>query len=124
MFAVTSFFSSAIWFSQLRVMIGLSMQRTFAAVWRTFTATGIMSGGVYWFLAVWPYGATIPGKVIALILAVALGGVLYIVPLLGLWQLCGRPAGPEDHAAKAIPQLLARLGLRLDKPVAAGGFDR
>jgi len=122
MFAVTSFFSSAIWFSQLSVMIGLSMKRTFAAVWRTFTATGIMSGGVYWFLVAWPYGATMPGKIIALILAVALGGILYIVPLLGLWQLCGRPAGPEDHAAKAIPQLLARLGLRLDKPVAAGGL--
>jgi len=122
MFAVTSFFSSAIWFSQLTVMIGLSMRRTFAAVWRTFTATGIMSGGVYWFLVAWPYDATMPGRVIELILAVALGGVLYIGPLLGLWLLCGRPAGPEDHAAKAIPQLLARLGLRLDKPVPAGGL--
>jgi lipopolysaccharide exporter len=122
MFAVTSFFSSAIWFSQLTVMIGLSVGRTLAAVWRTFTATGIMSAGVYYFLSIWPYGGTMPGRILELILAVLLGGVLYIGPLLGLWLLCGRPAGPEDHAAKAIPQLLARLGLRLEKPVPAGGL--
>jgi lipopolysaccharide exporter len=120
MFAVTSFFSSAIWFSQLTVMIGLSIRRTFAAVWRTFTATGIMSAGVYYFLSVWPYGGTTPGRVLELILAVALGGILYTGPLLGLWLLGGRPEGPEDHAAKALPSLLARLGLRL--PLPAGGL--
>jgi len=120
MFAVTSFFSSAIWFGQLTVMIGLSLKRTFAAVWRTFAATGIMSAGVYYFLVVWPYADSTPGRVAELIIAVSMGGLLYIGSLFGLWQLCGRPEGPEDHAAKALPSLLARLGLRL--PLPAGGL--
>jgi lipopolysaccharide exporter len=120
MFALTSFFSAAIWFGQLTTMIHLSIRRTLAAVWRTFAATGIMSAGVFYFLSIWPYGATTPGHIAELVLAIALGGLLYVGPLLGLWVLCGRPAGPEDHAAKAIPQLLARLGLRLEKPVPAG----
>ena len=120
MFAVTSFFSSAIWFGQMTIMIELSIRRTIAALWRIFTATAIMSGGVFYFLSIWPYGETTPGRIAELVIAVALGGALYIGPLLGLWILCGRPAGPEDHAAKAIPQLLARLGLR--SPVPAGGL--
>ena len=44
------------------------------------------------------------------------GGPLLSLPPLG----GGRPEGPEDHAAKALPSLLARLGLRL--PVPAGGL--
>jgi lipopolysaccharide exporter len=120
MFALTSFFGSVIWFGQLTVMIHLSIRRTLAAVWRTFAATAIMSAGVYYFLSVWPYGDTTPGRVAELILAMAIGGTLYIGPLLGLWVLCGRPAGPEDHAAKAIPKLLSRLGLGGEKPVIAG----
>jgi lipopolysaccharide exporter len=120
MFALTSFFGSVIWFGQLTVMIHLSIRRTLAAVWRTFAATAVMSAGVYYFLSIWPYGDTTPGRVAELILAIAIGGILYIGPLLGLWVLCGRPAGPEDHAAKAIPMLLARLGLGSEKPVIAG----
>jgi len=101
-------------------MIGLSAGRTFAAVWRTFAATGIMSAGVYYFLSIWPYADSTPGRAGELIIAVLLGGLLYIGSLFGLWQLCGRPEGPEDHAAKALPSLLARLGLRL--PLPAGGL--
>jgi lipopolysaccharide exporter len=120
MFALTSFFGSVIWFGQLTVMIHLSIRRTLAAVWRTFAATAIMSAGVYYFMSIWPHGDTTPGRVAELILAMAIGGTLYIGPLLGLWVLCGRPAGPEDHAAKAIPKLLSRLGLGGEKPVIAG----
>ncbi len=120
MFAFTSFFSSAIWFGQLATMIGLSIKRTVAAVWRTFAATGIMSIGVFYFLTAWPYGSTTPGRTAELALAVVIGGALYIGPLLGLWLSCGRPQGPEDHAATAVPQLLARLGILAEKPAAVG----
>ncbi len=119
MFALTSFFSSAIWFGQLTTMIGLSIKRTLAAVWRTFTATGIMTAGVAYFLSIWPYDATMAGRSGELAIAIAIGGLLYTGPLLGLWVLCGRPTGPEDHAAKAMPKLLARLGLFTEKPVSA-----
>ncbi len=119
MFALTSFFGSVIWFTQLTVMIHLSIRRVVRAVWRTVMATAIMAAGVYYFLSIWPYGATTPGRSIELVFAIAIGGILYIGPLLGLWVLGGRPAGPEAHAAKAIPQLLARLGLGFEKPVPA-----
>jgi O-antigen/teichoic acid export membrane protein len=110
MFALTSFFSSALWFGQLTTMIGLSLKKTFAAVWRTFAATAIMAGGVSYFLSVWPDDGSAPDRVLELIVAVTLGGGLYLAPLLGLWSLCGRPPGPEDHALKAIRQLIARFG--------------
>jgi hypothetical protein len=84
---------------------------TFAAIWRILVATAVMTAGVLYFLSIWPYGNEFGGRVAALILAVILGGLLYIGPLLGLWVLSGRPTGPEDHAAKAIPQLLARFGI-------------
>lgn len=120
MFAFTSFFSSTIWFSQLVKMIGLSIGQVFAATWRTFVATGIMAAGVSYFISVWPYDDTTAGRIPALVISIALGGVLYIGPLLALWFLCGRPAGPEAHAAKAFPQLLARFGLRIGKPMPVG----
>jgi PST family polysaccharide transporter len=110
MFALTSFFSSALWFGQLTTMIGLSLKKTFAAVWRTFAATAIMAGGVSYFLCVWPDDGSAPDRVLELIVAVTLGGGLYLAPLLGFWSLCGRPPGPEDHALKAIRQLIARFG--------------
>jgi O-antigen/teichoic acid export membrane protein len=110
MFALTSLFSSAIWFQQLAVMIHLSMKATFAAVWRIGAATAAMSAGVLYFLALWAHGDDFVSRAIELFLAVAFGGILYIGTLLGLWLLCGRPVGPENHAAKAIPKLLARLG--------------
>jgi len=110
MFAITAFLSSAIWYIQLSIMIGLSMGRTFLAVWRILTATGIMAAGVWYFIATWPHGETTPGRILALGLAVVLGGVLYGGSLLLLWAMSGRPEGPEDHAVKALGQLAGRLG--------------
>jgi PST family polysaccharide transporter len=110
-FAFTSFFSSAIWLQQLAVIIHLSMKSLFLAVWRVGVATAVMSAGVRYFLALWGNGEDFFSRVFALIFAVALGGILYIGTLLGLWLFSGRPEGPENHAAEAIPKLLARLGI-------------
>lgn len=119
MFALTSFVSSAIWFTQLAIMIGLSIGRTAAAVWRTIAATGVMTLGVVLLLRTWPYPDSTIGRSAELAIAVIVGGILYIGPLLGLWFLSGKPTGPEDHAVTAIPQLLARLGLPSGKTAVA-----
>lgn len=111
MFALTSFFSSAIWFQQLTVMIRLSMRVTFAAIWRILAAVAIMTAGVLYVLTAWPYGDDFGGRIAELVIAIVFGGILYIGTLFGLWQMSGRPTGPEDHAMKAIPQLLARFGI-------------
>jgi lipopolysaccharide exporter len=110
-FALTSLFSSAVWFQQLAVMIHLSLKATFASLWRIGMATIIMSGGVLYFLLLWPYGDDYISRAAELVIAVAIGAFFYVGTLLGLWVLTGRPAGPELHAAKAIPGLLARLRL-------------
>jgi O-antigen/teichoic acid export membrane protein len=111
MFAITNFLSSAIWFGQLTTMIHLSLRQTFAATWRTLAATAIMAAGVWYFLVLWPYGNSSAIEIIELILAVMLGGGLYLGFLGGLWRLSGRPAGPEDHVVRALGQLAVRLNL-------------
>jgi O-antigen/teichoic acid export membrane protein len=118
MFALTSFFSSAIWFQQLTVMIRLSMRVTFSAIWRILAAVAIMTAGVLYVLSAWPYGDNFGGRIAELTVAVVFGGILYIGSLFGLWRLSGRPTGPEDHAMKAIPQLLARFGIGQKAPSA------
>jgi O-antigen/teichoic acid export membrane protein len=110
MFALTSFFSSALWFAQLMRMIRLSLITVIRAVWRVFAATAIMAACVSYWLTLWTDGAGSTGRVVELVAAVALGGAAYIGVLLGLWWLSGRPAGPEDHAVRTGRQLLARLG--------------
>jgi O-antigen/teichoic acid export membrane protein len=109
MFALTSFFSSALWFAQLTVLIGLSLKRTFAAVWRTLLATAIMAACVSYFLWVWPDSGYAAARAVRLVLSVGLGGAVYLGALLGLWVISARPAGPENHALMAIRQLIARL---------------
>ncbi len=108
MFALTSFFSSAIWFGQLSIMIHLSLVTTLKAVWRTFVATAAMAVGVLWLLTNWTNDPGPIGRIVELVAAVALGGALYGGVLLALWRFSGRPAGPEDHALHAIGQMLAR----------------
>jgi O-antigen/teichoic acid export membrane protein len=119
MFAITSFFSSAIWFGQLAIMIRLSLVTTFKAVWRTLAATAVMAAGVRYCLAIWPQEIGSGGRLVELISVVAVGGVIYAGVLLGLWLLSGRPAGPEDHAIKAIGQLIARFEAGRRKTAAA-----
>jgi O-antigen/teichoic acid export membrane protein len=115
MFAITSFFGSAIWLGQLTTMIHLSLKATFAATWRTLAATAAMSAGVYYFMAAWSPGALSAEQAVELGLAIVLGGAVYLGALLSLWVLCGRPSGPEDHAIRAIEQLAARLHLTARK---------
>jgi O-antigen/teichoic acid export membrane protein len=119
MFAVTSFFGAAIWFGQLTFMIHLSIRRTIRAIWRTLAATIVMAAGVSAFLWAWPFDDGAAGRAVALVIAIGIGGVLYIGSLLGLWVLSGRPAGPEDHALKAVSQITARFGVARAKAAAA-----
>jgi hypothetical protein len=70
-------------------------------------------------LALGVYGDDFFSRTVELILAVALGGVLYVGTLLALWWVSGRPAGPENHAVEAIPKLLSRFGLGSKTPSVA-----
>lgn len=119
--AITSFFGSAIWFAQLRSIIGHLTRDTFRATWRVAVATSVMAAGVLYLQAVWPQSAEIPIMIAQLAGESVLGAVLYVGVLLGLWRLAGRPAGPEDHAFTAALQLLPRLGafLHLGRPASS-----
>jgi O-antigen/teichoic acid export membrane protein len=111
MFALTSFFSSAIWFGQLSFMIHLSLRTTARAIWRIMVATAAMAAAVFAMLSQWGPNAGAAERALELVSAVILGGFVYGGVLIGLWFLSGRPAGPEDHAIRAGGKLLARLEL-------------
>lgn len=115
-FALTTLVSSIIWVQQLTVIIHLPMKVLFASVWRIAVSTAVMSLGLRYFLGLGGYGEDFFSHIIELILAVVVGGILYIGTLLGLWWASARPAGPENHAAEAIPKLLARMGLGSKTP--------
>jgi hypothetical protein len=119
MFALTSFFSSAIWFGQLTTMIGLSLMETWRAIWRTLAATGAMAAAVYYFIAAWGDDAGVTARLTELVVAIILGGLVYIGVLLCLWLMGGRPSGPEALASRAFGRLWARLDMMRHKPAAA-----
>ncbi len=119
MFALTSFFSSAIWFGQLTTMIGLSLMETWRAIWRTLAATGAMAAAVYYFIAAWGDDAGVTARLTELVVAIILGGMVYIGVLLCLWLMGGRPSGPEALASRAFGRLWARLDMMRHKPAAA-----
>jgi O-antigen/teichoic acid export membrane protein len=119
MFAFTTLFSSAIWFGQLTTMIGLSLMETWRAVWRIVVATGAMSAAVYYLMMSWSAGDGMTSRLTELAATISLGGFTYIGMLLGLWFLCGRPAGPEYLASKAFHRLWTRVDALRHKPAAA-----
>jgi lipopolysaccharide exporter len=119
MFALTSFFSSAVWFGQLTTMIGLSLKETFQAVWRTLAATGAMSILVFYFINSWQGDTGATSRLVELVLAILLGGITYVGMLLGLWMLCGRPSGPEYLASRAFRRLWERADQFRRKTAAA-----
>ena len=108
--ALTSVFSSGLWFFQVTYIIHLSLRKMFAQTWRTGLATLIMIGGVLYLQTLWPQSAETGAMFVQFAAQVAGGGILYIAAILTLWRLSGRPGGPENHALLIVGHTLPRLG--------------
>lgn len=51
--------------------------------------------------------------VLALLLCVAAGGIVYVMTMYVLWRLAGRPDGAEEFAFRRMQSVLAKMGIRL-----------
>jgi lipopolysaccharide exporter len=51
--------------------------------------------------------------VIALLLCVAVGALVYGLVIYALWRLAGAPEGPEDFVVQKVEQILRKIGIRI-----------
>jgi hypothetical protein len=69
-----------------------------ARIWRPGAASCVMGASVYWVREILAGLAPVPGSLVRLIILIAIGITVYVGALLGLWNLLGRPDGPERSA--------------------------
>ena len=117
--AAVSFFSTSILFTQLIVIIDLSVRRVIAALWRVMVATAVMASGVAYLQYLWPQSGQMPEMIGQLSSQIALGAFLYIGVLIALWRASGRPSGAEAHALEVLQKGLARMSRRGGRVAAA-----
>ncbi len=84
-------------------LLGLGAGRIAAVLWRTLLAAAAMAAGVA------AAAAAVEPPLARLVAGIGVGLPLFVASLLGLWWLCGRPAGAERT-------LLARLGELVGRP--------
>jgi hypothetical protein len=79
-------------------LLGLSVWRLCAVVWRPALAAGAMAVVLRFMIEHWSLEASVLG----LVESVATGVVVYTAALLTLWLCSGRPPGPERLAISAL----------------------
>jgi PST family polysaccharide transporter len=78
-------------------IIHLSPWRQVSRCWRSFLSAATMVGVVYTARFSLPFGDSVLDQSLGLLLCCAIGGLVYPAAHLSLWQLCGRPDGPEKE---------------------------
>lgn len=96
---------------QVQSLIGGSLLDAFVAGWRSFAAAGLMVLVLWLWPAADPVGRGEFLVAVDLILHALLAAAVYGGVHLLLWNLSGRPAGPEAKAMAALAALRRRLGL-------------
>jgi O-antigen/teichoic acid export membrane protein len=69
-----------------------------ARIWRPGAASCVMGASIYWAREILAGLTPAPGSLMRLIILIAIGVTVYVGALLGLWNLLGRPDGPERSA--------------------------
>jgi len=77
-------------------------------VWRAIAAAAVMSAGVLILRVVMPVSSELHAATLELCAAVALGAVLYVGTLIGLWVMSGRPVGPEQQVLGVVLEVIRR----------------
>ena len=90
---------------------GISPAAVGTVIWRTVAACLVMSGAVLTLLDFWPRTGATLSLFLELCCACVLGAFAYVVALLLLWRICGRPPGAEKHALQIVSSLAKRIGL-------------
>ena len=113
--------SSALDFVLVNRLLHLSISRLLAGCWRSVVSVIVMVAAVRELQALWPISQSSGNLASMLIVAVAVGGVVYSVCGLILWILAGRPRGAERHLFEAIKMALKGLSRTLYRARAAHG---
>jgi lipopolysaccharide exporter len=91
----------------------LSLKGYTARLWRPFVASLVMTLTLFALKRTLPLGQGTGAYVLALLLCVAVGAIVYSLTLYLLWRLASRPDGAERVCLERCEQLLRRLGLRI-----------
>jgi len=89
-------------------LLGTSSRVVFVPVLRTAAATVVMSAAVLLIGGIWGEVRSIPALLEMLGTQVSTGIAAFVAALLGLWHLCGYPAGPERDVLDEVGNLLRR----------------
>lgn len=89
-------------------MLKISIGAFLAKIWRPVAAATVMYFAVHEYLRYSADAADLPGP-LHLLLAIALGAVVYLAGTWLLWVACRRPSGAEQAALERAAQIAARF---------------
>jgi lipopolysaccharide exporter len=99
-------------FGLLRRNLDVSIPRMMAVTWRPFIAAAVMGGAVAAVNHLYPLSEVQGAALLAQMLATCLfGAVVYVIAVLVVWWLAGKPPGAETHALGALSSLRNRLAV-------------
>jgi hypothetical protein len=93
----------------VRRLIGLPVMRQLQANLRALASVAIMAAGVAFAAGELPQTADRPMLALQLATLTVLGGFIYCVTTFLLWEVLGRPEGPEREVQRVLGKLLTKL---------------
>ncbi|MGB5799813.1 MAG: polysaccharide biosynthesis C-terminal domain-containing protein, partial [Mesorhizobium sp.] len=105
----TGLASAAVNMVLVRRLIDLPVRRQVQANLRALVSVAVMAAGVALANGQLAHTADRPMLALQLATLVALGGFLYCAATFLLWELTGRPQGPETEVQRILGKVLAKL---------------
>lgn len=92
----------------------LSVKEYSARLWRPFVAAAIMTAAIYLFKQNFSLSHDSAQYVMALLITVAFGAVVYTGSLYVLWRLAHKPDGAEKFCLSQAERMLQKFGFRIN----------
>jgi O-antigen/teichoic acid export membrane protein len=88
--------------------MSISLGNLIAAMWRTLLASAVMAAVLHGIFGL-PAAAPSQHSLAVLAGSVTTGGVIYLVAMIALWWISGRPAGAESWAMNRVREAMQPL---------------
>lgn len=85
----------------------LPARRLVSRIWRSLAAVAAMSASVWTLAGTQSAPANLLETILQFLVLVGVGGLVYVVSVVGLWYASGRPEGAEGHVATLLAERLA-----------------
>ena len=105
----TGLFSAVVNMVLVRRLVGVPVLRQLHANLRALASTAVMAAGVSFAAGYLAHTADRPMLALQLATLVTLGGFLYCASTFLLWELMGRPSGPETEVQNILGKVLTGL---------------